>query len=291
MRAPISAFVVSYNRAAIIETCLKSVRFADELIVVDKGSTDGTAQIAARYADRLITVPWSPTVEITRQFALSECSHDVIVFLDDDEVLSVPGIEYILERARTRLFDVLAIPLRHYILGRHDEGAYYWPERQIRAFRKPCVEFGGTVHAGVRVVSGEVESIGLDTGICVHNVSYRNTHDWVEKTNRYTSCADRAMTPHLPPDQGLRAYLKARTDHWFGPEQDRSLYVDAISALRVVYDIVDIVKSLESTLGVSPDSDFAAVCNELSRELEAFTNAFRAPASAPTPSEQTASEG
>ena len=62
----VSGFVVTYNRAALLETCLRSIRFVDELIVIDKSSTDGTRAIAKRYADRVITVPWSPTESICR---------------------------------------------------------------------------------------------------------------------------------------------------------------------------------------------------------------------------------
>jgi glycosyltransferase involved in cell wall biosynthesis len=63
MREKISAFVVSYNRAALLESCLRAVSFVDELIVVDKSSTDGSASVASRYADRVEVVPWSSTVE------------------------------------------------------------------------------------------------------------------------------------------------------------------------------------------------------------------------------------
>src|SRR5579864_7054716 len=88
MREKLSAFVITYNRPALLEACLRAVSFVDELIVVDKSSTDETASVAARYTDRVVVVPWSPTVEETRAFALSLCRHDQILGLDDDEILS-----------------------------------------------------------------------------------------------------------------------------------------------------------------------------------------------------------
>ena len=52
VREKVSAFVISFNRAAIIGTCLRALRFADEVIVVDKSSTDETPAIAARLRGR-----------------------------------------------------------------------------------------------------------------------------------------------------------------------------------------------------------------------------------------------
>ena len=115
MREKLSAVVVAYNRAPLIGTCLRALAFADEVIVVDKSSTDDTPAIAARYADRVITVPWSPTVEETRAFAVAQCAHDWIICLDDDECLSPEAIRFIqaeLAAPTRRHLRAVAAPLR-----------------------------------------------------------------------------------------------------------------------------------------------------------------------------------
>ena len=81
--AKISAFVIAYNRAELLRACLRRVRFVDELIVVDKSSTDETPEVARELADRYEVVPWSPVVEDTRAYAQSLCSHEWIICLDD----------------------------------------------------------------------------------------------------------------------------------------------------------------------------------------------------------------
>ena len=100
--------------------------------MVDKSSTDDTPAIAAQHADRVITVPWSPTVEETRAFAVAQCTHDWIICLDDDECLSIEAIRFIQAELAAPRADVYGLLQRHYILGTHDEAAYYWPEHQIR---------------------------------------------------------------------------------------------------------------------------------------------------------------
>ena len=74
MTGKLSAVVISYSRAAILGTGLRALGFADEVIVVDKSSTDATRELAARQSDRVVTVPWTLTVEDTRAFAVAQCS-------------------------------------------------------------------------------------------------------------------------------------------------------------------------------------------------------------------------
>src|ERR1700751_1940422 len=89
----ISAFVICHNRVDTIGTCLRALRFADDLIVVDKSSADGSPAIARGIADHVAPIPWTPTVEESRALPLSLCRHDWILFMDDDECLS-PGAEH-----------------------------------------------------------------------------------------------------------------------------------------------------------------------------------------------------
>ena len=145
-RAKLSAFVVSYNRAALLRTCLKALAFADEVIVVDKSSTDDSLAVAEQLADRVISVPWSPTVEETRGFALAQCTHEWVLCLDDDECLGPEAVLAIDRELHAPRADIYFLPLRHYILGRHEERAYYWPELHPRLFRRGSISFRATVH-------------------------------------------------------------------------------------------------------------------------------------------------
>jgi len=181
--ARISVFVISFNRQAVIGACLAPLSFADELIVVDKSSTDRTAEIAAQYSHRVITVPWSPVVEDTRAFALSRCSHEWILCLDDDECLSAEAVAFIRQELRAPRADIYGIAQRHWILGVHDERAYYWPEFQPRLFRRGAVSFVRTVHSGYVFHSERRYDVPPEGGVCVHHLSHRNVTEWITKTN------------------------------------------------------------------------------------------------------------
>lgn len=208
----LSACVISFNRAAILGTCLRAVRFADEVLVIDKTSTDGARRVATRFADRVVTVPWSPTVEETRAQAVTLCRHDWILLLDDDECLNGAAARFIAEELESPRADAYALPLRHYILGMHDERAYYWPEHHVRLFRRDAVRFGGTVHAGTTVLTEKVMRVPETAGPCIHHLSHPDVASWIERTNRYTSRPDRARVEHDGLD--LSTFATARIAHW-----------------------------------------------------------------------------
>jgi len=84
----ISAFIIAKNEEARIETALKSlVSFCDEIIVVDTGSTDKTKEVASNYTEKIYDFEWMNDFSAARNFALSKCTGDWVIFLDaDDEI-------------------------------------------------------------------------------------------------------------------------------------------------------------------------------------------------------------
>ncbi len=250
MQGKLSAFVVTYNRASLLETCLRAASFADELIVIDKSSTDNSAAVAARYADRVERVPWSPTVEETRAFAASLCRHEWILCLDDDEILSPETGPYLQRHLADLNADIVTVPYRHYILGVHDERAYYWPEVRHCLFRKGAIEFTPTVHGGVALQSDRIVSIPVSSGVCIHHLSYPDVAGWIERSNRYTSRPDRIQAER--GDSTLVRFAHDQIDYWMRRTDGSSGddYPAAVAMLRAIYDMVDRLKAWETERGI-----------------------------------------
>jgi hypothetical protein len=262
-RAKLSAYVIAYNRAETIGTCLRALAFADELIVIDKGSTDATVAIAAALADRVIRVPWTPTVEETRDFAASQCTHDWILFVDDDECLSVEAVRFLDAELWAPRADIYMLAQRHYIMGRHDERAYYWPEYQMRCFRRGAVRFTGTVHGGTQLVSDRVYRVRPEAGACMHHLSHRDVAQFIEKANRYTSQPDRRRS--VQTGSGLAVFAHGRIDHWLAltDASEPDSYPVAVAVLRSVYDLIDRLKNWEEEAGLDGAALFGAECARL----------------------------
>ena len=259
-RPKISAFVIAYNRANILGTCLRALAFTDELIVVDKSSTDGSRAVAEAHADEVITVPWTPTVEETRTLALSLCRHEWILFMDDDECLSAEAGARILAELENPVADIYEFPLRHYILGQHNEQAYYWPEHHVRLFRRGAITFSRTVHAGIVRHAERVARFDASDDVCIHHLSHPDVSGWIEKTNRYTSRADRAGIKIGP--EGFSGFAHERIDHWMARSADGMPggYPAAVAMLRAIYDMVDAVKAWEIDSGLDGAALFEQTC-------------------------------
>jgi hypothetical protein len=267
MQGPkISAFVICYNRASILGTCLRALSFADELIVVDKSSTDGSRNIAESIATQVLTVPWTPTVEETRTLAASLCRYEWILFMDDDECLSPGSERHIRAELANPSAEIYELPQRHYILGQHDERAYYWPEHQVRLFRRGAVTFCGTVHAGIVRHTDRVARFPASDGVCIHHLSHPDACGWIEKTNRYTSRPDRAGVQSGL--EGFAAFGHERIDYWMArtKDTDPNGYSAAVALLRAVYDMIDAVKAWETQRGLDGRALLQQVCERLDQD-------------------------
>jgi hypothetical protein len=197
-----------------------------------------------------------------------------VLFLDDDECLSPEAARFVQDELRAPRADIYALPLRHYILGVHDERAYYWPEHHVRLFRRGAVTFPGTVHGGIARHSDRVMQVPPDHGVCIHHLSHPDVAGWIERTNRYTSRPDRVRT--ADPDDDLARFAHARIDHWMARTRDTTPggYPAAAAVLRAVYDIVDRLKTWEEERGANG----AALLRQRGAELDAAHDAATRPA-------------
>jgi hypothetical protein len=164
--------------------------------------------------------------------------------------------------------DIIALPLRHWILGRFDSDAYYWPEHHVRVFRRGALAFQPAVHGGIELRSERVEQIPHDTDIFIEHLSHVDTEQWIERTNRYTSRTNRISADSGGAD--MIAFAHQRIDHWLARsrQSDRNDYPAAVALLRAVYDMVDRVKRWEAQLGGDGAQAFQARCAELERAYD-----------------------
>lgn len=182
MATPLSAVIITCNAAEQLEDCLESVAFADEIVVVDSGSTDDTSAIARRHGARVIERPWAGFGP-QKQFAVQSAAHDWVLCIDADERVSEPlrhAIERTLAAPETHAY---SMPRRNRFMGRwlgHGEG---YPDLSLRLFHRAHARWSDdAVHEKVLTLA----KVGRLRGDLLHE-SEAGIAVYLEKQNRYTT--------------------------------------------------------------------------------------------------------
>ncbi len=180
-RKPISVTIVAHNEAERIGTCIDSVSWADEIIVVDAGSTDDTQDICRKRGVLLIQHPWGGYAA-QKNFALSKASHSWILSLDADECVSPELSEEILSvLSDDAPAQGYRIPRKNIFFGRWLRHGDLWPDHQLRLFRRDAGAFNEkSVHESV-VVEGRVGVLSSP----MEHYSYDSLFDFFQRQVKY----------------------------------------------------------------------------------------------------------
>ena len=117
----ISVLINTFNEEKNIENCLKAVKWADEIIIVDMYSDDKTVEIASKYTDKIFYFKRMRYADPARQFALKNASYDWILVVDADELVPLKLKNKILEISIKNLGDVVYIPRSNYFAGEKNQ--------------------------------------------------------------------------------------------------------------------------------------------------------------------------
>ncbi len=188
MLQPLSAVLITRNSAAVLPPCLESLRFADEIVIVDSGSTDATLDIARRFNAKIVCQEWLGYGK-QKQFAVAQATHDWVLCVDTDERVSEPLRESILRELQAPRFHAYEMPRRNRFLGRwlrHGEG---YPDWSLRLFDRRHANWSDDpIHEKV-VTAGPV---GRLAGDLLHE-SEQGLADYLAKQERYTTLQAEAL--------------------------------------------------------------------------------------------------
>ena len=181
---PLSVVLITHNAAAELAQCLASVAFADEVVVVDSGSSDGTAEIAARYGARVVAKEWLGFGR-QKQFAIEQAANDWVLCLDADERASPELAASIVRVLQAPAAQVYRMARCNRFLGRwlrHGEG---YPDWSVRLFDRRHARWSDD---GVHEKVLYAVSPGTLEGDLLHE-SGEDLGRYLEKQNRYTALA------------------------------------------------------------------------------------------------------
>ncbi len=181
----ISAVLIVRNEEKNIKDCLESIKWMDEIVVVDQSSTDRTVDICKEYTDKVFVVEAKGYCEPDRMFAVSKASSQWIFYIDADERVSydlAQEIRFIISKQHPEN-DCYYVARKTFFVGRWIKGCGWWPGYVVRLFRKGSIKFNSAIHTDGELLT---DRIGYLKNPLLH-YSYNTIDDWIDKFKRYTT--------------------------------------------------------------------------------------------------------
>jgi glycosyltransferase involved in cell wall biosynthesis len=184
-KIPVSVYVLTTNNRRTIERCLKSLSWAQELVVVDSFSQDGTYEICKQYADKTFQRKWMGHRD-QYQYAADLTTQDWIMFADADEEIPPELAEEIRMELNGKGKDLAGYFAyrRTYYLGRWIRYGGWYPDGEIRLYRREKGRWEGGLHAKL-VVDGKVGVLRNQ----YHHYTYGNISDQIQTIDKYSEIA------------------------------------------------------------------------------------------------------
>lgn len=179
------------NAATTLPRLLETTEWAKERIVVDMQSQDETVPIARQAGCRVLEVDDAPCVDGVRNRFLSEATTEWVFVLDADEYLADDGAEGVQELISQHGAgaDAFAIPRFNLIGDQIMQGSGWYPDHQIRLFRRGCVQWSDGNHHAPTVTGGDERLFIVEPPRClhIHHANYVGLQDFIERQLRYVT--------------------------------------------------------------------------------------------------------
>lgn len=182
----ISVVLNTLNEEKYIKRALESVSWADEIIVCDMHSDDKTVEMAKKLGAKVIYHKKEEYVELARNFAISKASYDWVFVLDPDEEIGVMLKDRLTQIAnRMDQIDYVKVPRKNLIFGKWIKGAMWWPDYNIRFFRKGKVIWNNKIHQVPEILGQGLDLPAEEKWSVIHH-HYKDISEFLERMSRYT---------------------------------------------------------------------------------------------------------
>ena len=182
----ISVVILTFNEEINIERCLNSLRWSDDVLVIDSFSADNTVSIARRLGARVMQRKFDDFAT-QRNFALDrgELKHDWVLHLDADEEVTSELADEMRDLTSNRAFDAYRVASKLIWQGRWLRNAGMFPWYQVRFGRADALRFYQAGHGQRELLAPD--RVGTLRSPLLHYPFSKGLHDWIGKHNRYSS--------------------------------------------------------------------------------------------------------
>jgi len=186
-KSKISVVINTYNEEKNLARCLESIKdFCDEVVVVDMYSTDNTVEIARKYGAKIYNHEHTGFVEPARNFALRQTQSDWILLIDADEEAPKLLLSELKSIAKKNEIDYVNLPRKNIIFGKWIKHSRWWPDYNVRFFKKGKVEWNDKIHS-IPITYGKGREIPAEEKFAIIHHNFQTISQYLERSNRYSS--------------------------------------------------------------------------------------------------------
>lgn len=253
----LSVVINTLNEEKNLAQAISSIKkIAHEIIVVDMESDDDTKTLAGRLGARVFDHKRTNYVEPARNFAISKATGDWILILDADEELSKPirlKIKSILEKPTA---DYYRIPRKNFIFGKWIRHSRWWPDYNIRLFKKGSVSWGEVIHS-VPLTVGKGSDLEAKALYAIKHNHYETIEQFITRLNRYTTEHSKLLLENGYEFHWNDLILKPSNEflsrYFFGEGYKDGLHGLAISGLQAFSEFTLYLKVWQSKKFIEKD--------------------------------------
>lgn len=247
----ITAIVTTHNAANTLKECLQSLSFVDEIVVIDMESTDETRTIARKFHTKVISIPPAEYVELIRNSSVTEGTKPWILLVDPDETIPVllqKKLVALVDNSRTE-FSAYKIARKNLLFGTWIQHSGWWPDYQIRFFKRGSIKWSGIIHEQPSV-NGAVGIIDASSELAIEHTNYSSLDEYFQRMMRYTraeasSISSTSLT-NINSDQLFVAFFSDFFRRFYQNEGFRDgLHGTTLAFLQSLYQITTVLRIWE----------------------------------------------
>ncbi len=187
MESKISVVINTLNEQQSIARVLESVKWADEIIVCDMHSTDQTVAVAKRMGAKVFLIKKAPFVELARNVSIAKATNEWVMVLDPDEEVPKTLATRLQEAANNGgVTTFVEIPRKNIIFNKWVKASMWWPDYNIRFFKKGQVKWTNKIHIKPETL-GEGLKLEPEERFAITHHHYTSLDQFLTRLNRYTT--------------------------------------------------------------------------------------------------------
>lgn len=270
----LSVVINTLNEEKNLARAVSSVKgLAEEVVVVDMKSEDRTREIAKKLGIQVFEHPRMDYVEPARNFAITKATGDWVLVLDADEEVPVTLIKEINKKLKDPEADYYRIPRKNLIFGKWIKHSNWWPDYNIRLFKKGSVSWSEVIHSVPMTQGRGMDFPDKEEYALIHH-HYQSISQYLGRLDRYSSVQSKDLLQgeykfrwqdliKKPSDEFLRRYFASEG-------YKDGVHGLVLSLLQSFYELVVILKVWESQKFVEQDIEVNEFNENMGKTLSDF---------------------